>query len=77
MKTKIKKMVQKEEIQEEEELEATKEKLVFKIWLQKRISLTILLRNYHLQLESNLMMKLLASEKRWPQVQKVVSLAQF
>jgi hypothetical protein len=31
MKTKIKKMVQKEEIQEEEELEATKEKLVFKI----------------------------------------------
>ena len=31
MKTKIKKMVQKEETQEEEELEATKEKLVFKI----------------------------------------------
>jgi hypothetical protein len=31
MKTKIKKLVQKEEIQEEEELEATKEKLVFKI----------------------------------------------
>ena len=31
MKTKIKKMVQKEEILEEEELEATKEKLAFKI----------------------------------------------
>ena len=31
MKTKIKKMVQKEEILEEEELEATKEKQAFKI----------------------------------------------